>query len=548
MHKKITRREAVKKSAFTLVGASVLPGLLASAIRASGSNPPDQIREPAVVTVHPESDAAAVEVLRRGGNAVDAAVAALTTLCVVEPASVGFGGYGGSMAIYLAKQRRVTTIEFDSRAPLEFRPELFSDPAKANHGYLAVGVPGVVAGLDLALKKHGTQSWKDVSAHALHLAEDGIVVNAHLLKGLQSLAGTTDPESLKAYFPAGQPPELGELWTQKDLAAVIRAVGEGGAEAFYRGEIAQKIVKQVRENGGVLSEKDFNQFKALEGEPVHINYRGYDIYTPPPPSGGLTSLSILKTLEQFDLSQLEPWGADYFHLFAEAAKLAWAERFSQFGDPEVVRFSAKDLLSPAKAAERAEKIRAGKVAAVMPSAPESLHTVNVVIVDKDQNMVSLTATHGSGFGSHVVIGGLGLVLGHGMSRFTLDPSSPNFPAPGKRMQHNMSPTLILRDGRPAFAIGLPGGRMIVTVTAQLAASLIDFRALAEKTVLAPRLHTEGKEPLTLSPQTPPPVTARLNFLGHQVRLGAVAGPANVAIIDPATGKIDSSAGRSLQTA
>lgn len=463
----MNRRQFLKHGSVALASAAAVPGLSPLALGATDGPGSRSGRFPAaIVTPHPEGAAAAAGVLKQGGNAVDAAVAATMALCVVMPSSLGFGGYGGSMVVYLAKERRVTAIDFDSRAPLEFRPELFTDPKKAYHGYLAVGVPGIVAGFDLALRTFGTLPWKTVSQHALALASEGVILERGLRDGLEAVARNTDRTSFKALFPDGAVPTVGERWVQEDLAQLIRNVGDGGADAFYRGEIARTIVRQVRAQGGILSEEDFTRFQAQVVEPIRISYHGNDIFTPPVPSGGLTSLSILKTLEHFDLATLEPWGARYLHLLAEASKLCWAERFRQFGDPDVVKFSSEELLSSTRAAQRAEQIRAGRVASVNPGAPEATHTANVVITDHDQNVVSLTATHGGGFGSQVAIDGLGLVLGHGMSRFTLEPDSPNFPAPGERMQHNMAPTVILRDGRPRYVVGLPGGRMIVTVTAQ----------------------------------------------------------------------------------
>ncbi|HZV36502.1 MAG TPA: gamma-glutamyltransferase, partial [Verrucomicrobiae bacterium] len=322
----MNRRDLLKKSFLMMAGAQAIPGLLAQSARAHSANDPQTnlVREPAISTVHPEADVAAQKAFANGGNAVDAAIAAMMALCVVIPTSVGFGGYGGSMVVYEAKHRRVTAVDFDSRAPLEFRPELFQQAEQAKHGYLAVGVPGIVAGFDFALRKFGRLKWRTVSEHAALLADEGFEVPPGLSKGLKALARDMDPESLKAYFPTGKAPELGERWAQKDLAHFIRALGKHGPETFYHGDIARQIIRQVRANGGVLSEKDLKSYKPEEVSPLQIDYRGSQIFTPPPPSGGLTSLSILKTLEQFEVGSMEPWGADYFHRFAEAAKLCWA--------------------------------------------------------------------------------------------------------------------------------------------------------------------------------------------------------------------------------
>lgn len=527
-----SRRGMLKRSAAALIGAPLASSLLAGPAWAKPAG-----LHSAVSTPDPQAGAAAAAILRQGGNAVDAAVAALTTLCVVQPSNVGLGGYGGSIAIYLAAEQRVTTIDFDSRAPLAFEPGSFNEKS-ATFGHLAVGVPGVVAGLDLALSKYGTLPWKAVSRHALELAEGGIVVGARLKKSFDEFSAHADPTSLAAFFPNGAAPAAGERWVQKDLARVIGAINDGGAEAFYRGDIGRQIARHVKANGGALSDEDFRRFRALEVAPVVASYRGHALYTPPVPSAGLTSLSILKTLEHFDLASLKNDQAQYFHLFAQANKLAWQERFRWLGDPDFVKFSAHELLSDELAARRAARIRQNQVGLVEPGAPEPLHTVNVVVIDQQQNMVSLTATQGGGFGSRIVVPGTGLVLGHGMSRFELAPG-PNYPQGGKRMQHNMAPMLALRDGKPLLGFGMPGGRMIVTVTPQLAIGVIDFKRTPEQALKAARVHGEGDAVLKISAGVSDAVARKLQARGHKVqREASLGGPANIALINQADGRVE----------
>lgn len=490
----------------------------------------------AISTPHPEARKAADEILKKGGNAVDAAVASLLTLTVVETFNVGIAGYGGSMVIYSAKDSKVYAIDFDSRAPLAFKPDNFNEQ-NATFGYLAVGVPGIVAGLDLALKNHGTLPWKIVSQHAYELSDKGFLVDATLKNSLEEFVNQADKASVAAYLPHGVP-KVGSVWVQKELANVIQAIGDGGADAFYKGEIAHKIVRHFKEHGGILSEEDFSKFKALEVEPVKISYRGNDIYSPPVPSAGITSLSILNTLKNFDLSKVKPFGAEYFNLLAQSSKLVWEERFKYLGDPDYVKFSSEYLLSDTLAAERAEKIRNGKVFAITPPKPEPLHTVNVVVIDKNQNIVSLTATQGGSYGSNVVVPGTGLVFGHGMSRFDFKPG-PNYPEPGKRMQHNMAPIVVLRDGKPLLGLGLPGGRFIVTVTSQLLIDVLDFKQTPEQAVKAPRIHNEGDNNLKVSKLISDADFKELELKGFKVeRVSNLGGPANVVVIDQFTGRID----------
>jgi gamma-glutamyltranspeptidase/glutathione hydrolase len=240
---------------------------------------------------------------------------------------------------------------------------------------------------------------------------------------------------------------------------------------------------------------------------------------------------------------MQPWSAPYFHVLSEAMKLCWRERHEHLGDPAFVDIPFDSLLSESAADARAEQIRTGEIARGRPKDDPSAHTANVVAADADGNVISLTATQGWMYGSHLVVDGLGLVLNHGMSRFDYVPGHPNAPVAGKRMQHNMAPLIALDDGRPAFAFGLPGGPKIVSATAQLAINAISFGATPAESVAAPRLHTDGGEPLLVSEHLPASVVAELTSMGHQMRYEAdMGGPVNVLAIDAATGKIHAASG------
>ena len=494
----------------------------------------------AVATHHPLAADAAARVLESGGNAVDAAVAALATLCVVLPGAVGFGGYGGSMVIHSAESGKSIAVDFDSRCPLGCRVEFFTDDAyhKSNFGYLAVSVPGIVGGLSAALRQFGTKSWRDVSQRAIELAEGGVPMEPESRKQLEKWHAAADPVSRRAHFADDRIPEVGQLWVQKDLGGMLRRLAEEGPEAFYHGEIPQRICRQVREHGGILSEEDFARYQPTIVDPLTINYRGCALFTPPPPSGGITTLQLLKTLEQFDLQDLERWGTAYLHLVAEASKLCFADRARTLGDPDFVQMPLAELLSPEAAAAKAAELRRHDIrAGVENQVDAGPHTSNVSVVDRAGNIVSLTATQGYQFGSRVVIEGLGLVMGHGMSRFEFAPDHPNRPAPGKRMHHNMAPTILLRDGKPLAAVGLPGGPKIITVTAQLVVNLVDFHCTAAQTVAAPRVHCDGPEPISVSGSLAPGIVRELEAMGHKVVLGQsvggapneVGGPANAVV-------------------
>ncbi|HEX2477066.1 MAG TPA: gamma-glutamyltransferase [Lacipirellulaceae bacterium] len=526
-----SRREFLRQSSAALTVGCTLGAFGRRAVASTqASRDETNISHQAVACSRREAASAARDILRQGGNAIDAAVAALVVQCVIEPKNVGIGGYGGSLVLFQAKTGRVHALDFDSRAPRNFDPATFNQ-SSARHGCLATGVPGIVAGIDLALREYGSLPFKTIAKSAVALAENGIVVTSELANTFKRLATQMDEISRRAHFPNGVPSE-GATWVQTDLARLIRRLGDEGLASFYKGDIAATIARQVQQGGGTLAEEDFHDFRASFVEPLHIAYRGHELYTPPLPSGGLTSLSILKTLEQFDVAQLAPWGAEYVELFAGAANLGWGERYQYFGDPEFVNVPVDELLSDERARARAKILRE-RFPTVSSTEAKPSSTINIVVKDAGENLVSLTATHGEAFGSRVAIDGLGLILGHGMSRFNTNRSSPNFPAPRKRPQHNMSPLVVLRDGKPYAAFGLVGGPKIVTVTAQLAVNLIDFRADPQHVVSSPRIHTEGEEPIQVTADTHADAVNDLRMRGRRVRtVASIGGPANTIVIDP----------------
>src|SRR5688572_23948431 len=252
----------------------------------------------AVATHHPIATDAARQMILAGGNATDAAVAAMAALCVAVPGSVGLGGYGGCMIRYDAATSKVSCLDFDSRAPLEYRDELFAQETKkkASIGYLAVGVPAVIAGLACALRDSGTKSWKDATLFATELAENGFELDQHNRTVLEGWHKHADEISRRAHFGDGKLPKVGQRWMQKDLAALMRKLAADGPESFYQGEIAKHIVHQVRANGGILSLEDLKTYQCKTVEPIQVDYRGHTVLTPSPPSGGIVMLQILQTL------------------------------------------------------------------------------------------------------------------------------------------------------------------------------------------------------------------------------------------------------------
>ena len=312
----------------------------------------------AIACFRREAALAAREILQQGGNALDAAVAALLVEFVIAPSYAGLGGYGGSF-VYLPGQNEKSPRGRFDRAGAAKLDLAALNKSSANHGPLAVGVPGNVAGIDLALREFGTMPFGTVAKRAIEIAEQGTPVTPGLSAKFAALKNI-DPVSRRAYFPDGVP-AVGGTWKQPDLARLMRRLCEDGPSSFYTSDVAATICKQLQAGGGTLTAEDFHDFRVKLEEPLHVRYRGYDLYTPPLPSGGLTCLSTLKTLEQFDLAEYKPVSAGYYNLFFDAANLAWAERDRYFGDPEFVKVPIEDLLSEKRAMENASTIRKGDV-------------------------------------------------------------------------------------------------------------------------------------------------------------------------------------------
>lgn len=462
----------------------------------------------------PTAAGVGADILRSGGNAVDAVVAAMLAECVVQPHNIGLGGYAGTMILYSAKRDRVFAIDFDSIAPAAASPDMFpleactynwdiadngssTGPGLNEYGCLCVTVPPIVAGLTLALEKYGTKSFAEVAGPAQKLAEDGFRVRPNLAKVLSLFAAHADPESIEAVLPAGVPNE-GDILVQKDLGALIGRLRQDGPMSFYGGEIRQMILERIRRGGGILDESDFDNVTARVEEPLAVECGEFEVFTPAPPAGGITALQILNVLKEAQLAPTDLGMSRQYTLLIEAARHAWRDRFAYLGDPLCVDVPVEEMLSTRRAREILRQIESGTAPIDIPvSAAGSEHTVHLVAVDKERNMVGVTATHGSWFGSMIAVKGLGLVLGHGLSRFDPVPGGPNSIAPGKRVQHNMSPILIMRGGKPYCTIGMPGGRKIVNGSAVLAHAITTFGLTCGEAMALPRFHVDGSGPVVV---------------------------------------------------
>ena len=482
-----------------------------------------------VVTAQHLATEVGVDVLKKGGNAVDAAVAVGYALAVVYPNAGNIGG-GGFMTVRM-KDGRTTFIDFRERAPLAATKTMYLDkdgnPVKGASldGYLAVGVPGSVAGFEMAREKYGTLSRQDLIAPAVAFAKDGFVLNQGDAASFAASAGrlAKDPAAAAIFLKKdGKPYGIGEKLVQPDLAASLSAISEKGPDAFYKGAIADAIVKASGAKGGILAKGDFEQYAVRELKPVTCSYRGYEIISSPPPSsGGVIICEILNVLEGYPLSYLGAGSAETVHVMVEAMRHAYVDRNSALGDPDFGDNPVSKLLDKGYAKDIRDEIdpfRAGVSKDLMPKGfGESKETTHYSIIDNDGNAVAVTYTLNGSFGAGVVADGTGILLNNEMDDFTQKPGVPNLYGlvqgeanaiqPKKTPLSSMSPTIVTKDGKPFMVIGSPGGSRIITITLEAIVNVIDHRMDIQQAVDAPRIHhqwlpdTVYVEPFGLSPDT-----------------------------------------------
>lgn len=482
-----------------------------------------------VVTAQHLASEVGIEVLKKGGNAVDAAVAVGYALAVVYPNAGNIGG-GGFMTIRF-KDGKSTFLDFRERAPLAATKTMYLDkegnPVKGASldGYLAVGVPGSVAGFEMAREKYGKLSRQDLMAPAIGYAKDGFILNQG---DAASFAGSADrlakdPAAAAIFLkPDGKPYGVGERLVQPDLAASLAAISEKGTDAFYKGAIADAIIKASGAKGGILAKPDFEQYAVRELKPVTCTYRGYEITSSPPPSsGGIIICEILNVLEGYPLSYLGAGSAETVHVMVEAMRYAYVDRNSALGDPDFVDNPVSKLLDKAYAKDIRDKIdpfRAGVSQDLMPKGfGESKETTHYSIIDDAGNAVAVTYTLNGSFGAGVVADGTGILLNNEMDDFTQKPGVPNLYGlvqgeanaiqPKKTPLSSMSPTVVAKDGKPFMVIGSPGGSRIITITLEAIINVIDHGMNIQEAIDAPRIHHQWLpdkvyvEPFGLSPDT-----------------------------------------------
>ncbi|MGQ0445301.1 MAG: gamma-glutamyltransferase [Beijerinckiaceae bacterium] len=485
-----------------------------------------------------------LDILRRGGNAVDAAVATGLALAVTLPRAGNLGG-GGFMLVHLAKEKKTTVIDYREAAPADTPPGVFLNEAgeaeaqKSRATGLGVGVPGTVAGLSLALRKYGSGkfSMAELAAPAVALARDGIEVENDLAVWLPAAQARLKrwPSAARVFLHQdGSPLGRGERLVQTDLASVLEAIGRDGERAFYEGPVAEKIVASVRAAGGRMTLNDLNSYRAVERAALHGSYRGHEIVTiPPPSSGGIQVIELLNVLEGYPLAAQGANSAENIHIMAEAMKFTYAGRSEYLGDPDYVPVPVKGLISKAYAKRLRAEISltratpSAEIKALDPMPHEGDQTTHFSIVDNDGNAVANTYTLNFSYGLGLVAEGTGILLNNELDDFAAKPGTPNAygliggaanaPGPRKRPVSSMAPAMVFRDGELELVTGSPGGSRIITIVTEIILDVIDFGMNIAEAAEAVRIHHQWLPDLLEVERGLSSDTIRLlEALGHKV--------------------------------
>lgn len=475
-----------------------------------------------VATGHPLASVEALHVLRQGGNAVDAALTAAAVLAVVKPNHCGLGG-DAFMMIYSSKDGKVHALNGSGKSPFATKRVQY-ERGIPERGFFAATVPGAVDAWIEAAKRFGSREFKDILRPAIKCAEEGFPAFPNLLHVIESSSAALSKDQLWAglFMPGGKVPRAGQLLRQEDLARSLSAIAEGGREVFYRGWIAEAVVRASQEKGGNFSLRDFEEHHSKWEEPLCAVYRGYEVYVPPPNSYGLLLLLQLKLLENYGLLALGHNTAEYLTCQLEIKDRAWSDGMEWIADPGAV--SRPDL----ERFIRSYPVREATDHAPVPKfvLPQEGGTTYVAAVDSRGNWVSLIESLFYSFGSGVVVEGTGMVLNNRMVGFNLIEGHPNELDSHKRPAHTLSPALVLKDGRPYLAIGTPGGVGQTQFLAQLLCNLLDFGMDVQQAIEAPRWRSERERTVELEERFPGGVEQTLRERGYQV---AISGAWNEAM-------------------
>ena len=512
-----------------------------------------------VAAAHPLAAKAGLDVLKKGGNAFDAALATAFALNVVEPNANGIGG-GGFMILYSAKDKKTTVIDFREMAPAKARPDFYKLDEKGNAlnnasttGYFAAGVSGQLRGMEMLHKKYATMKWADLMQPAIKYAEEGIPVSKTLnalIKGeldrVQKFPGKAFYE--KTYMKDGLPLEVGQTLTNKDLAATLRKIAKGGADVYYKGEIAAAIEKEFAKPGadGWITKKDLAAYKAVVRQPVKGDYRGYTILSlPPPSSGGVTVIEMLNLLQGFDVAKMGPDSALFLQHAIQAQRQGYSDRGKYLADPAFVKVPVKGLTSKKYADSLRSKIVTDKdPGPVQPGDPakyEHESTTSFSIMDKKGNMITVTQSLNDWWGSGVVIEGYGFFMNDHMDDFNPKPGNANSMEAGKRPLSSMTPTLVLNKGKAFMAVGSPGGPRIITAVCRIINNVIDFKMDMQPAIEAPRFHCQNAEKTNIESRFPEAARKELEAKGYQFTvkgpMDLFFGGAQGILVSPVDGKL-----------
>jgi len=454
-----------------------------------------------------------INILKKGGNAIDAAVATGFALAVTYPGAGNIGG--GGFLIAQLKNGQSIAIDFREKAPKKAHKDMYLDAKgnvmneKVREGALASGVPGSVAGLCDALAAYGTMSLKEVLAPAIALAEDGFILDASMIKQFEKDMSLFKkfPSTMKVMTKNGIPYKVGDRWKQPDLARTLKLIAAKGKDGFYKGEVPKLVAKAMSKHGGIMSESDFAEYKAIKRQVVKASYKGYDIISMcPPSSGGIALIQMLNILNRYTFKRNEWHSPRHAHAMLSAMKFAYADRTVHLGDPDFTKIPYSMLLSQKYADRLASMIPKDKA---LPSssikagdpkvfAKESDETTHYSVLDSSGNAVSVTTTINSWFGSGFIADGTGFFLNNEMDDFSAKPNTPNqfgvmggeanAIQPGKRMLSSMTPTIVLREGKPRLILGAPGGSTIITTVLHILTNCLDFGMPIREAVKAPRFH------------------------------------------------------------
>lgn len=533
----VTIRKTVRIAVISLAMLSVAA---CTAVQPAQANPVSQsshyVGKHAVVAVSNELAAkAGLDILKKGGNVFDAAVAVSMTLSVVEPQASGIGG-GGIAVFYDAKKQKSRMLDFREAAPAKATRDMYPLDSRgrvkdnaSSFGYRAVAVPGQLRGMEELHKRYGKLKWSELFESAIYYAENGAPATKHYVSALGRMLRSIDtlPSGQfieRTFTNDGFPLQPGDSFKNPDLAKTMRLLAKGGADVFYKGAIAAAIVREFEKPaaGGWITKQDLANYRAIWREPIQGKYRDFTVVSAAPPSsGGLALVGMLNVLEGYDMNKLGYLSPEHIHLFIQAQRLAYADRQKYMADPAFAKIPVTGLTS--KEYARSQRLRItdkdhGVVGPGNPEKYESGNTTSFSIADKDGNMITITQTINLFFGSGVVPEGTGILLNDEMHDFTADPASANAPEPGKRPLSSVTPTLLLKDGKPYATFGAPGASRIITAMANAVINIVDFNMDLRAAVDAPRINNGNNLKTEVEDRIPIDILRQLEGRNHQFKL------------------------------